>query len=82
MRLELRGIGPAIIKRYLRDLGADETDAGTLFGDGWTATVEAGDPITIGPLSIGQTIVTFTGDEASIQDVVTRLEEKAIRAGG
>jgi hypothetical protein len=82
VRLELRGIGPAIIRRYLMDLGASETPVGTLVGDGWTASVEAGDPILIGALRIGLTIVTFAGDEATIQHVVAALKGKAIRAGG
>ncbi len=82
MRLELRGIGPAIIQSYLIDLGAVETGAGALAGDDWTATVKAGEPIPIGALRIGLTIVTFAGDDAATRRVVAALKEKTIRAGG
>lgn len=82
MRLEVRGIGPAIIRGYLLDLGARETETDTLAGQGWTATVEAGDPIPIGALRIGRTIVTFAGDEATVRRIAAALQRKTFRAGG
>ena len=82
MRLQMRGIGPAIIKQYLVDLGGEEADGGTVVGDGWSAAVDAGEPIHIRAIRLGQTIVTFEGDEDTVEGIVADLKDKAIRAGG
>lgn len=82
MKLVLRGIGPAIVRRYLRELGGEESDASQLMGDGWTARVEAGDTLHIGSIRLGQSVVTFDGDAATVRAVVEGLKAKALRAGG
>ncbi len=82
MRLQMRGIGPAIIRQYLVDLGGVETEGGTVVGHGWSAKVEAGAPIHIRAIRLGQTIVTFAGDDQAVEEVAAALKDKAIRAGG
>lgn len=80
--MKMRGIGPAIIRQYLVDLGGEDMGDGTVVGDGWSAMVEAGEPIHIRAIRLGQTIVTFSGAEDVVEEVVAELKDKAIRAGG
>lgn len=82
MKLVLRGIGPAILRRYLRELGAKEADGFQLVGDGWTAQVEAGAPLFIGSIRLGQSIVTLDGDDETVEAVAEALKAKSLRAGG
>jgi hypothetical protein len=82
VELVLRGIGPAILRRYLRQLGAEEGDGACLVGDGWTARVVASDPILIGSVRLGQSVVTLAGDDATVRAVAEELKAKVLRIGG
>jgi hypothetical protein len=82
VKLVLRGIGPAILRRYLRELGAEETEDFQIVGDGWMARVEAGDPLFIGSIRLGQSIVTLDGDDETVEAIAEALKAKSLRAGG
>lgn len=82
MRLSLRGIGPAIVSLYLTELGGVEVEPGLVIGQGWQSQVWQGEPFQLGAVRVGVTELEFSGDPATVEQVVTDFKKKAIRAGG
>jgi hypothetical protein len=82
MRLSLRGIGPRVVTVYLMDLGGREQETGKLVGDGWEASVTAGEPVSLGVLRLGVTEVELSGDPAALAGLREAFEKKVLRAGG
>lgn len=77
-----RGISRRAAVRYLENLGGERVAEWTVEGDGWRATLEE-DRVGIGPsLSLTEVIVRFEGDEASVESLIERFSQKAMRAGG
>lgn len=80
-----RGISLRLAKHYLRNLGAEETDGGALAGDGWRATLSA-EKVAINErasLELTEVTVSFEADdESTLDDIVERFGQKAMRAGG
>lgn len=71
-----------LMKEYLTELGASETDPNVLVADGWQAEVRRKAPIRVGSLVQGQIEVEFFGDKAAIERILAKLELKTFRAGG
>ena len=82
MRLSLRGIGPGVVSMYLEDLGGRVQDPGSIVGDGWEATVAAGEPVSFGLLRLGVTEVEFSGGPDTLSSLRAAFEKKVLRAGG
>jgi len=82
MRSSLRGIGPTVISAYLVDLGGREEEPGKIAGNGWEASVTAGDLVNVGAIRLGVTEVEFNGDPLAVSRVREALEKKVVRAGG
>lgn len=82
MRLSLRGIGPGVVSTYLMDLGGREREAGKIAGDGWEASVTAGEPVSLGAVRLGVTEVELSGDPATLTGLREAFEKKVLRAGG
>lgn len=83
-RLErsFRGISERLAIRYLTNLGGRQVDEDTVEGDDWTATLSA-ETVGIGPtLSLTEVTVVFEGDEDTLEPLVERFAQKAMRAGG
>lgn len=77
-----RGISERAALQYLTRVGGDQTAPRTVTGDDWTATVSA-ETVEIGPsLQLTEVTVEFTGEENSLENVIDRFSQKAIRAGG
>jgi hypothetical protein len=67
---------------YLERLGGERTDARTVEGDGWRATLSA-DSVTIGPtLTLTELTVAFEGDTETLDPLIDAFSQKAMRAGG
>lgn len=76
-----RGISERLAVRYLRNLGGEQTDDG-VEGDGWRATLSA-EKVGIGPsLTLTEVTVEFEGDAETLDSLVDRFAQKAMRAGG
>lgn len=82
MRNEYHGVPLWLMKDYLTDLGAVETEENVLVGDGWTAVVSKAAPRHIGSLVIGGAAVEFSGDEAALAALFAKLHWKTLRGGG
>jgi len=82
MGLSLRGIGPSIVSAYLVDLGGREVEPGIFAGDGWEASITAGDPVSVGAIRLGVTEVELSGEPAALACLRQAFEMKVLRAGG
>ncbi len=81
-----RGISRRLAVHYLRGLGgetdAPDEEATEVVADGWRAEVSA-EPVTAaGAISLTEVTVTVEGDEATVDDLLERFGQKAMRAGG
>ncbi|WP_152039741.1 hypothetical protein [Salinigranum salinum] len=84
MRVErsFRGISRRLAVHYLTNLGGEEVDTGHVVGDGWEATLSES-KATVGPtLSLNEVEVVFEGDDETLETLVERFAQKAMRAGG
>ncbi|WP_226481196.1 hypothetical protein [Natrinema amylolyticum] len=83
-RLErsFRGISERLVVRYLTNLGGERVDDDTVAGDDWTATFSA-ETVDIGPsLKLTEVTIVFEGDEETLEPLVEKFAQKAMRAGG
>ena len=76
------GIPLWVMKKYLEDLGAAETEENVMVGDNWQATVSKAEPARIGSLVVGRIDVEFSGDEAAVEELLEKLHWKTMRGGG
>lgn len=79
---EYHGVPKWLMKEYLVDLGAVETEEDRLEGDGWSATVGKAEPNRIGSLVVGGAAVEFRGEEEVLDALFERLHWKTLRGGG
>ncbi|MFB6130230.1 MAG: hypothetical protein ABEJ28_05355 [Salinigranum sp.] len=77
-----RGISPRLALLYLTNLGGERAGEDRIEGDDWAATVSA-DTVSIGPtVTLTEVTVTFEGTRETLDDLVPRFAQKAMRAGG
>ncbi|RKD93426.1 hypothetical protein [Halopiger aswanensis] len=77
-----RGISERLAIRYLTNLGGEQVDDGTIAGEDWTAAVSS-EKVDIGPsMSLTEVTVVFEGDEETLEPLVDKFAQKAMRAGG
>ena len=76
------GLPLFVMKKYLTDLGAVETEENLFTGDQWQAIVSKGEPAKIGSLRVGRVDVELSGDETAIKTMLEKLHWKTLRGGG
>lgn len=78
-----RGISARAAVGYLENLGGEQVGEDAVEGDDWRATVSE-EKVDVGPsLQLTEVTVRFEGEsEASLDALVDRFSQKAIRAGG
>lgn len=76
------GVPLWLMKEYLAQLGARETDENEMAAEGWNASLRKADLRHLGSLVIGGTTVTFRGDEQALAAMYERLHWKTLRGGG
>jgi len=77
-----RGISERLAVRYLQNLGGERVEEGLVRGEGWSASITA-DSVAIGPsLTLSEVTVVFEGEAESLEPLVERFAQKAMRAGG
>lgn len=85
MRVErsFRGISRRLAIHYLTNLGGTASDDGDrVVGEDWAATLSESTK-TIGPtLTLTQVDVVFEGEAETLEPLVDRFAQKAMRAGG
>lgn len=76
------GVPLWLMKKYLTDLGATESQENLLVGDNWQAAVAKSEPARIGSLVVGRIEVEFSGDPETLETVLEKLHWKTLRGGG
>jgi hypothetical protein len=77
-----RGISVRLARHYLEGLGGDIVDDGRVEGPDWTASLSA-EKIAIGrSIELTEVTVVFEGEEATLDPLIERFAQKAMRAGG
>ena len=76
------GVPLWLMKKYLADLGASETEENVLVGDGWQGVVSKAEPAKIGSLVVGRIDVDFSGDDKAVEELLEKLHWKTMRGGG
>ncbi|WP_435359487.1 hypothetical protein [Haloarchaeobius sp. DFWS5] len=77
-----RGISQRLAIHYLENLGGERVDDATVAGDGWTASLSS-ETVDVGPtLQVTEVTVEFEGDDSTLDSLVERFAQKAMRAGG
>ncbi len=77
-----RGISERLAVRYLRNLGGERVEEGLVRGEGWSASITV-DSVAIGPsLTLSEVTVVFEGEAETLEPLVDRFAQKAMRAGG
>lgn len=79
---QIFGVPLWLMKDYLSDLGATETEPDVMRGDGWQAAVRKSEPARIGSLVVGRIEVEFSGEQSAIDAVLDKLHWKTMRGGG
>lgn len=77
-----RGLSARAAVGYLEGLGGRRVDDRRVEGEGWSAEVGE-DEVAIGPsVSLTEVTVRFEGDPETLDPLIERFAQKAIRAGG
>ena len=76
------GVPLWLMKKYLVDLGATETEENVMVGDGWQAKVSKAEPARIGSLVVGRIDAEFSGDDKAVEELLEKLHWKTMRGGG
>lgn len=78
-----RGISVRAALGYLENVGGEQVDDQRVEGDGWSATLSS-EKVEIGPsMRLTEVTVEFEGESvATLDPVIERFSQKAIRAGG
>lgn len=83
-----RGISSRLAVSYLRTLGGERVDADTdeetteVTGDGWKANLSTRKVNPAGSLVLTEVTIVFEGDRETVDPLVERFAQKAMRAGG
>lgn len=77
-----RGISLRLAREYLVKLGGEAVAEDRIEGDGWAASLSA-EKVSIGPtLQLTEVTVVFEGDTETLEGLIPKFSQKAMRAGG
>ena len=77
-----RGISLRLAREYLIKLGGEAVAEDRIEGDGWTASLSA-ESVSIGPtIQLTEVTVAFAGDTETLEGLIPKFSQKAMRAGG
>lgn len=77
-----RGISKRLAIKYLETLGAERVDDERVEADDWAADLSS-QTVGVGPsVSLTQVDLVFEGDPETLDSLIERFAQKAMRAGG
>jgi hypothetical protein len=77
-----RGISVRAAIGYLENLGGKKQNETTVEGDGWVASLSE-EKVAIGPsLQLNEVTIQFDGDPETLEPLIEKFAQKAMRAGG
>lgn len=77
-----RGISQRLARHYLVNIGGEEIDDDRVEGDDWVATLSAKKVNPVGSFELTEVTIRFEGDDATLEPLVEKFSQKAMRAGG
>ncbi|QLD86887.1 hypothetical protein HWV23_14520 [Natronomonas halophila] len=80
---EFRAISQRLAVQYLENLGGEAKNGGNrVEGDGWSATLEERKVNPVGSITLNEVTVEFEGEAETLEPLIEKFAQKAIRAGG
>jgi hypothetical protein len=80
---EFRAISQRLAVQYLENLGGEVKDGGDrVEGDGWSADLSEKKVNPVGAITLNEVRVEFEGDAETLEPLIEKFAQKAIRAGG
>lgn len=77
-----RGISQRLARHYLENLGGEVESDDRVVADDWEATLSA-EKVNVGAsLTLTEVTVVFEGDEETLEPLIEKFAQKAMRAGG
>lgn len=77
-----RGISQRLARHYLENLGGEVESDDRVVGDDWEATLSS-ETVGVGStLTLTEVTVVFEGDEETLEPLIEKFAQKAMRAGG
>lgn len=77
-----RGISQRLARHYLENLGGEVESDDRVVADDWEATLSA-EKVSVGAsLTLTEVTVVFEGDEETLEPLIEKFAQKAMRAGG
>ena len=77
-----RGISKRLARHYLSNLGGEAESDDRVIGEGWEASLSA-EKVEIGrSLSLTEVTIVFEGEEETLEPLIEKFAQKAMRAGG
>jgi len=78
---EMRGIPFFLLKEYLQEMGAEETQPDVMETKGWRVKLERMEPFRLGSLSVGQTRLHVELQDEAAEEFMRVFSMKTLRAG-
>ncbi len=82
VKREYHGIPLRVISDYLVELGGTRIGEDLVAGEGWSATLQRGEPFTLGALRLDTIHIHFEGDAVVLDRLLALFDLRMIRAGG
>jgi hypothetical protein len=81
---QFRGISKRLAVNYLENLGGERRDeAGDrVEGDGWSADLNEKKVNPVGAIKLNEVTVEFEGERETLEPLIEKFAQKAMRAGG
>ena len=77
-----RGISQRLARHYLSNLGGEVENDDRVVGEDWEAELSA-DKVSIGrSLSLTEVTIVFEGEKETLEPLIEKFAQKAMRAGG
>ena len=77
-----RGISQRLARHYLENLGGEVESDDRVVADDWEATLSS-EKVGVGStLQLTEVTVVFEGDEETLEPLIEKFAQKAMRAGG
>jgi hypothetical protein len=82
MERDVRGIPLWLLREYLEEAGGVARNEHEVRGDGWHARLTQLEDFELGSLRVGQVRLVISGKAEAMDELMPKVEQKLLRAGG
>lgn len=79
---DVNGVPEWLMQEYLVELGGQVSRQGQVTGPGWQADYHRIEDFKLGSIRVGRVRLQISGEEAVMESIIPRLEQKLMRGGG